>query len=81
MKMEWTVLIISALTDAIIAFGTGLMVGNSATGTVYPTGPTLLYSAIGSIVVGARTVQQSMKTIIASKNQPQPEVVAAVSQP
>ena len=65
MNLVWTVLLISALTDVLITFGTGLMVGNAATGATYPTGPTVLYSGIGALVVGARTVQQGMKAMIA----------------
>jgi hypothetical protein len=61
MKSAWTILLISAFTDFIITFAVGLQVGNAASATAYPSGPTLLYSAIGGVVVAARTIQQALK--------------------
>jgi len=65
-KVAWAILLISALTDGLIAFGTGLMVGNATTGATYPTGPTLFYSAIGSAILALRTIQQALKALPAT---------------
>ncbi len=83
MKTAWAVLLITALTDFMIAFATGLTVGNATTLTAYPTGPTVLYSAIGGAVVAARTIQQALKATPANtaelKGQAPPVVIPATA--
>jgi hypothetical protein len=62
MKIAWTILIISALTDFMISFGTALsaaMVVNQAVGM--PGAPAILISALGGMIVASRTVQQALK--------------------
>lgn len=61
MKIEWTILLISALTDFILAFAGGMTAGNAASATTYPTGPTLFYSTLFALGVGMRTIQQALK--------------------
>lgn len=82
MKIAWLILAITAFTDFVIAFGTGLLVGNAATGATYPSGPTMVYSAIGALVVSSRTVQQALKATpeqtAALKGEPPPVVMRAI---
>lgn len=62
MKSEWSVLLISAVTDMIINMGTALAAAMIATGSAQmPSRAVLLLSAIGGLVAGARTIQQALK--------------------
>lgn len=63
MKVAWTILIITALTDFLISFGTALsaaMVVNQVVGM--PGAPAVLISALGGVIVASRTIQQALKT-------------------
>jgi len=62
MKIEWTILLISAFTDMIITAGTALTTAMVATGSAQSPGTAVLILAIvGGLVAGARTVQQALK--------------------
>jgi len=62
MKIEWLILIISAITDAIITGGTALISAMVATEQVaMPSEAVWLLVSIGGIVSAARTIQQGLK--------------------
>jgi hypothetical protein len=62
MKIEWIILLISALTDAVITGGTGLTTAMVATKEVtMPSNPVWLLAAVGGLVSAARTIQQALK--------------------
>src|SRR5438309_1950744 len=63
MKVAWTILLISVVTDFVIAFGTALsaaMVVNQVVGM--PSTPAVLISALGGLMVASRTIQQALKS-------------------
>ena len=60
MKTAWVILIISAITDGLIAAGTGLTAVLVETKAM-PNDVTWLVTAVGFLLAGARTVQQAMK--------------------
>lgn len=63
MKIAWTILIISALTDFLITVGTSLSTAMVATGSAaMPNKAVVMLSLIGGIVAAARTIQQTLKT-------------------
>lgn len=63
MKTAWVVLLISALTDCVINFGTALGSAMVATGsTQLPNKAVLLLCSLGGVVAAARTVQQALKS-------------------
>lgn len=62
-KVAWVVLLLTALTDFVLSFGTALsaaMVVNQVVGM--PSAPAILISAIGGLMVACRTIQQALKT-------------------
>lgn len=62
MSKEWLILIVSALTDALISMGTSLTTAMVTQGSVsMPGKAVLLLSLIGGVVAAARTVQQALK--------------------
>jgi hypothetical protein len=62
MKIEWTILLITALTDFVITSGTAINTAMVATGSAQmPSTPVMLVAIIGGLVVGSRTVQQALK--------------------
>lgn len=65
MKSAWFILLISALTDFVLAFAGGLTSGNANSQTTYPTGPTIFYSTLFALGVAFRTVQQALKATTA----------------
>src|SRR5262245_48447314 len=66
MKIAWTVLLITAFTDFIIASGTGLTTAMVESRTVgLPSANAIILSIVGGLVVAARTVQQALKTELA----------------
>lgn len=70
MKIAWAVLLISALTDGIIASGTGLMTAMTATETAQiPNAVSLWVAGLGGVVAFARTVQQALKATPANTAQ------------
>jgi len=79
MKIAWTILLISAITDMIITAGTAITSAMVATGSAeIPSHAVLLLAVIGGLVAAARTIQQALKssaeiTSITS-GQPQPKV-------
>lgn len=77
MKSEWTILLVSALTDAIITFGTAISAAMVTNGTAtMPSTAVLVLASIGSLVTFARTVQQALKATpeatAALKGEPKP---------
>lgn len=63
MKSEWWILIISALTDAIINGGTAITTAMVATGSAQmPSTAVLILAGVGALVSGARTIQQALKS-------------------
>lgn len=62
MRIAWAILLISALTDFVIAGGTGLTAAMVATKEVQmPSSAVWLLSGIGGLIAAARTVQQALK--------------------
>jgi hypothetical protein len=62
MKSQWTILIISAITDMVISAGTSIGTAMIATGSAQmPTTAVLVLSMIGGLVAAARTIQQALK--------------------
>ena len=84
MKVEWAILLITALTDFMLTFLTGLGTAMATSHTVgLPDASTILVAAIGGGVVAFRTVQQALKanpvTTAALKGQDAPVVVPATA--
>jgi len=69
----WGIIIVSALTDAIILSGTTLTSAMLATGSVkVPEYSVLILTIIGGVVAFARTIQQHARTMLqALKNTPE----------
>ncbi len=62
MKTEWLILIVSAMTDAIINAGTSLTAAMLATGSAtLPSHAVLILSIVGGCVSAARTIQQGIR--------------------
>jgi len=62
MKIAWAILIVTALTDATITFGTALTTAMVANGqAVIPNTAVLVLAGIGALVAAARTIQQALK--------------------
>ena len=63
MKIQWTILIITAITDLIIAGGGALSAAMVATGsTTMPNDAAVLFAIISGLIIAARTVQQKLAT-------------------
>lgn len=62
MRIAWTILVISALTDALVAAGGALATASVETSWV-PGGGAILVASITGLVAGARTIQQALKTV------------------
>lgn len=78
MKTEWIILLVSALTDAIITFGTAISAAMVTNGTATMPGTAVLVLAgIGALVSFARTIQQALKatpeTTAKLKGEPKPK--------
>jgi nucleoside phosphorylase len=78
-KIAWTILLISALTDFVINAGTALTAAMLATGSAQiPSDAVLILSAIGGAISAARTIQQALKstgvTVAALHGDPPPRV-------
>ena len=76
MKVQWTILIITALTDLIISSGGALSAAMLATGSAtMPNNAAILFALVSGLVIAARTVQQALKatpdTIANLTGQPQ----------
>lgn len=62
MKIAWTVLLISSMTDFVITLGTGLTTAMLATGAAaMPTKAVWLVCVLAGSVQAARTIQQALK--------------------
>lgn len=62
MKTAWVILIVSALTDAIVTFATALNAAMMASGVAeLPSDAVLMLTGVGSLVAFARTIQQGLK--------------------
>lgn len=63
MKLEWLILIVSALTDFVINAGTSLMAAMVATGSAsMPSKAVIILSVVGGLVAMSRTIQSALKT-------------------
>jgi Flp pilus assembly pilin Flp len=62
MKIAWTILLVSAMTDFVITVGTALSSAMLATGdAALPSISVIALAVIGGVVAAARTVQQALK--------------------
>jgi hypothetical protein len=62
MRIEWVILIISAITDAVITGGTALTTAMvAAREMALPSPAVWLLVSIGGLVSAARTIQQALK--------------------
>lgn len=62
MKIAWTILLISALTDLIVTTATALTSAMVATGKAeMPNKAVLFLALLGGVVAAARTIQQALK--------------------
>lgn len=63
MRVAWTILLISALTDFIITMATGLTAAMLTTGTaMMPSKATWLVCMLGGAMQAARTIQGALKS-------------------
>lgn len=63
MKVAWTILLISALTDCLVTAATALTSAMVATGKAeMPNKAVLFLGLLGGIVAAGRTIQQALKT-------------------
>ncbi len=68
MAKDNVVLIVSAVTDFIIATGTALTAAMVAKGdAMLPSSPVIVLSVIGGTIAAARTVQQSLRKDITAE--------------
>lgn len=62
MTREWTILIVSAGTDFVIAAGTALTAAMVAKGdAMLPSLPVFILAVLGGAIAFARTIQQALK--------------------
>jgi hypothetical protein len=69
MKIDWPVLVIKAVTDAVITAGTALTSAMVASEVVaIPSIPVWILAAVGAAMAAARTIQQTMQAVQATEN-------------
>ena len=62
MKLAWTILLISALTDGMIAYGNAILAASTQNGGP-PSRAALLVASVGAVLALARTIQQALKAV------------------
>lgn len=60
-KTYWFILVVTAVTDGIIAFGTSVGTAMVDGKAGLPSWPAIAVAGIGGVVVIARTIQQALK--------------------
>lgn len=62
MRIAWTILLISALTDGLVAAGGAIAAASTETSWV-PGKGAMVVAILTGVVAGARTIQQALKTV------------------